>query len=126
VANIRFTTDELNKRVLQVFQEVRPTIDRRITKESICIQVFGKFINDTYDRKVRDAITELTLQGHPICATSDVPGYFIASTYEEAEQCIMELRSRAQVFNEKIDGIKRGLVNAKQPIREAVQTTLWG
>lgn len=120
---MRFTSDQLNARVLQVITDARPTIDNRITKETIAVRVFG-YYNEGVDRKVRDAVTELTIAGHPICATSDKSGYFIARDYQEAEQTIAELRSRADVYDQKIDGIKRGLVNAKQPIREAVQMGL--
>jgi len=117
----RFTSDELNARVLQVITDARPTIDRRISRAAISIQIYEHFDTST-DRKIRDAITELCIQGHPICATSDIQGYYLASNYQEAEQCIAELRSRSEVYNQKIEGIKRGLLNQPKPeMREAVQ-----
>jgi hypothetical protein len=118
--NIRFTNDQLNERVLEVFLKDNPTIKRRLTKEAIATRIYGHY-DPSIDRKIRDAVTELTIAGNPICATSDACGYFIAQNYDEAEQCIAELRSRANVYSEKIDGIKRGLIGAGQPIREAVQ-----
>ncbi len=120
---MRLTSDQLNARVLQVIQDVRPTIGNRITKEAIAVRIFGRYTTSN-DRVIRDSVTELTIAGHPICATSDTSGYYLARDYQEAEQCIAELRSRADVYDQKIDGIKRGLVNAHQPIREAVQMGL--
>src|SRR5512133_3049917 len=120
---MRFTSDQLNERVLKVITDANPTKDHRLTKEAIAVKIFGNY-NPTIDRNIRDSITELTIAGHPICATSDASGYYIARDYAEAEQCIAELRSRANVYSEKIDGIKRGLLNAKQPIGEAVQMGL--
>jgi len=116
----RFTSDELNARVLQVINNFHPTQTNRLSREAISMAIYDHFDTST-DRKIRDAITELCIQGHPICATSDIQGYYLASTYQEAEQCIAELRSRADIFDQKIEGIKRGLVNADQPIRGAVQ-----
>ena len=114
--SIRFTTDQLNAHVLRVIQSAQPTIDNRISKDEIAMRVYGfsryeldeKF-NTSVDRKIRDAVTELVMQGHPICATSDQPGYYLARNIAEAEQCIAELTSRAGVYFEKIEGIKRGL-----------------
>jgi len=124
MTRLRFTSDELNARVLQVITDARPTIGKRISREAISMLIYEHFDTST-DRKIRDAITELCIQGHPICATSDIQGYFIASTYQEAEQCITELRSRSDVYNQKIEGIKRGLLNQPKPeMREAVQMGL--
>ena len=121
---IRFTSDELNQRVLQVITDARPTIDRRISREAISMLIYEHFDTST-DRKIRDAITELCIQGHSICATSDIQGYYLAKDYQEAEQCIAELRSRSDVYNQKIEGIKRGLLNQPKPeMREAVQMGL--
>jgi len=119
----RFTSDELNQRILEVIKDAHLTPANRLSRYSICVQVYGGY-SDSNDRKIRDAVTELCIQGHPICATSDAPGYYLAKTYQEAEQCIAELRSRSDVYNQKIEGIKRGLVNADQPIRGAVQMGL--
>lgn len=120
---IRFTTDELNRRVLALFLQERPTPDRRLTKEQIALATYG-YYTQTIDRNVRDAVTELVLNGHPLCADSSAPGYYIASTYAEAERCIAELRSRSQVYEAKIDGIKRGLLRRQQPVGEAVQISM--
>ena len=121
MTHLRFTSDQLNTRVLQVITDARPTIDRRISREEISMRIYEHFDTST-DRKIRDAITELCIQGHSICATSDIQGYYLASTYQEAEQCITELRSRSEVYDQKIEGIKRGLLNQPKPeMREAVQ-----
>jgi len=120
---IRFTNDELNKMVLSIIMTERPTPDRRLTKEAIGIRVYG-YYNPTVDRNIRDSVTELTLQDYPICATSDVPGYYLARTYEEASQCLAELESRREILKQRKDGIMRGLVNAKQPVKDAVQMEL--
>lgn len=122
---MRFTSDQLNQRVLEVIQNANPTINRRITKEAIALRIFGRY-DPSVDRKIRDAVTELAISGCPICATADVAGYYIARDYGEAEQCIAELRSRADVYSQKIDGIKRGLLKQQAQVREPVQTTLWG
>ena len=106
--SIRFTSDELNDQVLRVIQNAQPTISNRISKEKIAARIYGRYTT-SIDRKIRDAVTELVLQGHPICATSDQPGYYLARDMGEAEQCIAELTSRAGVYFEKISGIKRGL-----------------
>jgi hypothetical protein len=112
--NIRFTNDQLNNRVLEVILKDNPNINRRLTKEAIAIRIYGHY-DPSIDRKIRDAVTELTLQEYPICATSDVPGYFIANSYDEASQCIQELRSRSEVYDQKIKGIKRGLLKQPEP-----------
>ena len=120
----RFTSDELNARVLQVINNLHPTQTNRLSREAISMAIYDHFDTST-DRKIRDAITELCIQGHSICATSDIQGYYLASTYQEAEQCIAELRSRSEVYNQKIDGIKRGLLKQPKPeMREAVQMGL--
>ena len=121
---MRFTSDELNQRVLRVITDARPTIYKRISREAISMRIYDRFDTST-DRKIRDAITELCIQGHSICATSDIQGYYLAKDYQEAEQCIAELRSRSDVYNQKIEGIKRGLLNQPKPeMREAVQMGL--
>ena len=121
---MRFTSDELNQRVLEVIKDAHPTPANRLSRYFICVQVYGDY-SESNDRKIRDAITELCIQGQPICATSDIQGYYLASTYQEAEQCIAELRSRADIFDQKIEGIKRGLLKQPKPeMREAVQMGL--
>jgi len=121
MTHLRFTSNELNAQVLQVIQDARPTIGKRISRAAISMRIYEHFDTST-DRKIRDAITELCIQGHSICATSDIQGYYLARTYQEAEQCITELRSRSDVYNQKIEGIKRGLLNQPKPeMREAVQ-----
>ena len=120
---IRFTTDELNRRIFSAIMQYQPTKDRRMSKEIISLRVYGYYDPST-DRSIRDAVTELVIQGHPICATSDVPGYFIARSYQEAEQCIKELRSRADIFSLKIEGIKRGLMHKNAHVNEPTQIQL--
>ena len=107
--SIRFTDDELNKRIMQIFERDQPTTSLRLSKEQIARELFGQYTM-SIDRKIRDAITEIVTQGsYPICATSDRPGYYLARNMQEADQCIAELKSRAGVYFEKIEGIKRGL-----------------
>ncbi len=120
---IRFTTDELNKRVLTIILEENPTPDHRITKEKLAVRIYG-YYNPTVDRNIRDSITELTLLDHPICATSDMPGYYLARSYEEASQCLAELESRKDMLEARRSGILRGLVGAKKPVKDAVQMEL--
>jgi hypothetical protein len=120
---IRFTTDELNRRVLALFRQYHPTPDRRLTKERLAMGTYG-YYDDAVDRKIRDAVTELVLDGQPICADSGAPGYYFASTYEEAQVCIAELRSRSAVYERKVQGILRGLVGRRQPVGEATQMRL--
>lgn len=120
---LRFTTDQLNEKVLAAILAENPTKQNRISKATIAIKVYGHY-NPSIDRSVRDAVTELTINGNPICATSDAKGYYLARTYEEAEQCIAELRSRSAVYDQKIEGIKRGLLNQKQVVKEPVQMGL--
>ena len=123
----RFTSDELNQRVLQVIQDARPTIDKRITKEELSIRVFGYYTKDETDRKIRDSVSELCIAGHPICSSPEMAGYYIARNFDEAAPCFADLRSRSEVYNQKIDGIKRGLLKQPKPeMREAVQGALWG
>lgn len=108
--SIRFTDDELNRRVLSAIRQYQPTFDRRMSKEDMSLWIYG-YYNESSDRAIRDAVTELVLDGHPICATSDQPGYYMARSYEEALPCIAELQSRREIFDQKIQGIKRGLVS---------------
>lgn len=104
---MRFTSDELTDRVYRIIKNA--TYEQRITKKQIANVLFSKY-NPSIDRKIRDAVTELVIEHHePICATSDQPGYYIARNEQEAGQCIAELLSRAGVYYQKIEGIKRGL-----------------
>jgi hypothetical protein len=91
--NIRFTTDEINEKVLAILKEIKPTPEKRLTKEIISIRVFG-YYNPTTDRKVRDAVEELRNRepAEPICSTPGVAGY--AYGWDYIMETIADYRAR--------------------------------
>lgn len=122
---LRFTSDELNKRVLAEMLRLQPTIDKRITKEKLSTLIYG-YYNPTTDRSIRDSITELVIyEQYPFCATSDQAGYYIARSWDEAEPCLRELHSRGKVFTQKADGIRLGLQKNLVKMPNPVQGSLF-
>jgi hypothetical protein len=102
----RFTSDELNARVLRVILDVRPTIDNRLTKAVISREVFGE-VTQTTTRKVRDAVNELRKQGHPIISTTDgTPGYWYDQN--DVNVIIGDYQSRIVDMSDTIRALKRG------------------
>ena len=127
--SIRFTNDQLNERVLEVIKNAQPTPDKRITKEILCVRVFG-YCDDGVDRKVRDAVMELRDKGEPIGTVSGMAGYYYGWDYIEGT--IAEYRSRGVKEFETASILERGLreyrenklreqITKKQPTNAPVQ-----
>lgn len=58
-------------------------------------RITGQLINsEALERSVRKLVTDLRLEGHPICA-HPATGYFMAATAEELDETCNFLRSRA-------------------------------
>ena len=73
------------------------TPDTRATKRMIAAALHLPYANthsNAVDRMIRDAVTELRNQGHPICADSGKAGYFYS--YENLSHTIADHRSRAK------------------------------
>lgn len=64
-------------------------------------------------RLLRRAITELQVEGHPIC--SDTNGYFYAVSVDEIESTVAHLTSRAQ----EMEAARDGLLKAKDSFTAA-------
>lgn len=61
----------------------------------LVMRISGQLANpEALERSVRKLVTELRLEGHPICA-HPATGYFMAETAEELDETCNFLRSRA-------------------------------
>lgn len=123
---MRWTSDELNARVLQVIQDARPTIDKRITKEELSIRVFG-YCTDNSKRKVRLCVARLRGMGHPVVADSGHAGYYIKTA--DVGVIIADLKSRIIEMSATIRALEKGYeppkpIVPKPEMREAVQMGL--
>jgi hypothetical protein len=62
---------------------------------ALVMRITGQLENSEHlERTVRKLVTDLRLEGHPICA-HPATGYFLAETTEELEETCDFLRSRA-------------------------------
>ena len=96
------------------------TTDKRITKSGIAAYLklpYSNSHNNQTDRAIRDAITELRKQGHPICSEAGRAGYW----YDPAsvDVIIADYRSRIIDMSETVRALERGYKT-----REAVQMGL--
>jgi hypothetical protein len=125
---LRFTSDQLNARVLQVIQDTRPTIDRRITKEELSLRVYG-ICTENAIRKVRYSVARLRDMGHPIVADSGHAGYYLDPN--KVGVIIADMKSRIIEMSATIRALERGYeppkpVLPKSEMREAVQMGIFG
>lgn len=61
----------------------------------LVMRITGQLANsEALERSVRKLVTELRLEGHPICA-HPASGYFMAETADELDETCNFLRSRA-------------------------------
>ncbi|OYZ03467.1 MAG: hypothetical protein B7Y42_00370 [Polaromonas sp. 28-63-22] len=68
---------------------------RGIHVRDLVMRITGELANgEGQERAVRKLVTELRLEGHPICA-HPASGYFLAETAEELDDTCNFLRSRA-------------------------------
>ncbi len=102
---IRFTTDELNERVLAIILAENPILEHRITKEMLAVRIYG-YYNPTVDRNVRDSIKELRDNGYPIISTSGKAGYY----YDEnsVDAIIADYSSRIAQMSRTIKALRKG------------------
>jgi hypothetical protein len=62
---------------------------------NLVMRITGQLDNSEYqERAVRKLVTDLRMEGHPICA-HPASGYFLAVTSEELDETCNFLRSRA-------------------------------
>lgn len=65
-----------------------------VTAQQLVVEVLGHTSTGD-ERRLRDLIVELRLQGHHVCAVPGRGGYFLAETPEELEETMTFLRDRA-------------------------------
>jgi hypothetical protein len=111
--------------VLTVIQQYTSP-DNRCTKRMIANVLHLPYANthsNGTDRAIRDACSMMVLDEidtHPICATSDTPGYFYAQTREDAAHCIADLYSRGNVLIRKARNLER-YFDRKEAMEEALE-----
>lgn len=70
-------------------------------------RITGQLINaESLERKVRDCIVELRMQGHPICGHPST-GYYLAATEEELNDSCEFLYQRAMTSLTQISRLKQ-------------------
>jgi hypothetical protein len=93
------------------------TPDKRITKAGIASYLklpYSNSHNNQTDRSIRDAITELRKNGHPICSEAGRAGYWYSSA--SVNVIIADYESRIIDMSETVRALKKGV-----QVREAVQ-----
>lgn len=81
----------------------------RCTKQMIAYYLrlpYSNSHNNPTDRAIRDAITELRKQGHPICAEAGKAGYWYDP--QSVEVIIADYRSRIIDMSETVRALERG------------------
>lgn len=81
----------------------------RCTKQMIAYYLrlpYSNSHNNPTDRAIRDAITELRKQGHPICAEAGKAGYWYSR--DSVEVIIADYRSRIIDMSETVRALERG------------------
>lgn len=68
--------------------------DERITKQQIASLLHLKY-GTTVDRQIRLSVNELRKEGHLILSDSGGAGYWYASSYDEVNEVVGELKARA-------------------------------
>lgn len=68
--------------------------ERGVTAPQLVMEVLGR-TGTGDERRLRDLVVELRLQGHHVCAVPGRGGYFLAETPEELEETMTFLRDRA-------------------------------
>ena len=100
------------EQVLSVIR--RHTQDNRATKRMIA-QALGLPYANTHsnavDRAIRDAVTELRKQGHPIISSSGQSGYWYDPN--GVNMLIADYRSRIIDMSETVRALERGRVNSE-------------
>jgi hypothetical protein len=95
--------------VLKILQCVRlySSPDKRVIKKHIA-HYLGIPYTTTTDRQIRDAVTQLRKDGHPICSTSGKSGYW----YDPASVPIViaDMRSRIVDMSETIRALEKGFI----------------
>jgi len=110
MTRLRFTSDELNQRVLQVINNIHPTQTNRLSREAISMAIYDHFDTST-DRKIRDAINELRKLGHPIISSADKAGYWFDPA--SVGVVIADLRSRIADMSDTIRALEKGYMPEK-------------
>jgi hypothetical protein len=97
------------------------TPDTRATKRMIATALHLPYANthsNAVDRMIRDAVTELRKQGHPICSDSGAAGYWYSPS--GIGHTIAEYESRANEMYAVARAMKRGRVLSRPQQMELV------
>ena len=96
--------DGLPEKVLECIQ-LYTTPEVRALKKNIASYCGLKYNSNT-DRQIRDAVSELRKQGHPICSDSGKAGYYFSR--HAVNQTIAELTARGTDLLETARALERG------------------
>ena len=96
--------------VEQVWELIRwhTGYDSRIDRKDLTFDVFGQY-TESLDRKVRDALAEL-----PVVWDD---GYFVPTSYEEAEGYIAGMRSRQAAIGQRLRVLDDYLRRQQEPVQ---------
>ena len=93
-------------------------VNHRITREKLCLAIFGKF-NRLLDRKIRKA-----KEGSAILSTSGKAGYFLPATQDEVDSAKRENNSRIRALKTANNALEQIEVPYRLPTINR-QKTLW-
>lgn len=79
--------------------------DKRVSKKMIAYYLRIPY-NTTTDRNIRDSVTELRKQGHPICSNAGKGGYWYDP--DSVSIVIADYQSRIADMSETVRALKRG------------------
>lgn len=79
---------------------------RGITAHALCREVLNAEPHGADERRLRDLVVELRLEGHHVCAHPSF-GYFLAETPDELEETCAFLRARSMSGLQQIAAMKR-------------------
>ena len=96
------------EKVLECIQLYRSP-DKRVTKRTIAYYLnlpYSNSHNNAVDRQIRDAVTELRKQGHPICSNAGKSGYWYDP--QSVEIVIADYESRIIDMSETVRALRHG------------------
>ena len=81
--------------------------ERGVTARALAAEILNSYrVDGANERRLRNLVVELRLQGHHVCA-HPASGYYLAATPEELEETCAFLRSRAMQSLQQISRMQR-------------------
>lgn len=120
---------ELNEIEKKVYAALRRVFPAGLTRYDLIEAVFGyrpakdeNLNNNRDDRKIRIAIESMFSKNIPIISNSGVAGYRINIDLKEWETSIVDLRSRRESLEERIEAANRIMNLIREAGRNAIPT----